>query len=312
MNPMVAEVNRLIGNLLAGGESVVLPEVGTLRPIRRSARRVSKKEMLPPMREVDFSSEMQGATLPERLAAAANCPLEQAAEIYLRWLGHTRSETTLTIEGVGVLRGKSFQPDAAFDARLNPQGRKPVRMRRRGFDWMVAFGVVAILVAAGIALYGYQLYSGAADLTTSAVAEPAVAEPAVAVEESISVEETVTTPATVEAPAPAPTPAPAPAPAPAPTPAPTPAPAQPTQNPSVMQMTSGRYYVVLGVYSSFENAERAVTQAAETDGTLRCGIFTFGKKWMVSPFESDDSEACNLFRRAHTDHFPDMWLYRAR
>ena len=79
-----------------------------------------------------------------------------------------------------------------------------------------------------------------------------------------------------------------------------------------MQMTSGRYYVVLGVYSSFENAERAVTQAAETDGTLRCGIFTFGKKWMVSPFESDDSEACNLFRRAHTDHFPDMWLYRAR
>ena len=290
MNPMVAEVNRLIGNLLAGGESVVLPEVGTLRPIRRSARRVSKKEMLPPMREVDFSSEMQGATLPERLAAAANCPLEQAAEIYLRWLGHTRSETTLTIEGVGVLRGKSFQPDAAFDARLNPQGRKPVRMRRRGFDWMVAFGVVAILVAAGIALYGYQLYSGAADLTTSAVAEPAVAEPAVAVEESISVEETVTTPATVEAPAPA----------------------QPTQNPSVMQMTSGRYYVVLGVYSSFENAERAVTQAAETDGTLRCGIFTFGKKWMVSPFESDDSEACNLFRRAHTDHFPDMWLYRAR
>lgn len=296
MNPMVAEVNRLIGNLLAGGESVVLPEVGTLRPIRRSARRVSKKEMLPPMREVDFSSEMQGATLPERLAAAANCPLEQASEIYHRWLGHTRSETTLTIEGVGVLRGKSFQPDAAFDARLNPQGRKPVRMRRRGFDWMVAFGVVAILVAAGIALYGYQLYSGAADLTTSAVAEPAVAEPAVAVEESIPVEETVTTPATVEAPAPAPAPTPA----------------QPTQNPSVMQMTSGRYYVVLGVYSSFENAERAVTQAAETDGTLRCGIFTFGKKWMVSPFESDDSEACNLFRRAHTDHFPDMWLYRAR
>ncbi|MBO5685492.1 MAG: SPOR domain-containing protein [Alistipes sp.] len=296
MNPMVAEVNRLIGNLLAGGESVVFPEGGTLPPIRRSARRVSKKEMLPPMREVDFSSEMQGATLPERLAAAANCPLEQASEIYHRWLGHTRSETTLTIEGVGVLCGKSFQPDAAFDARLNPQGRKPVRMRRRGFDWMVAFGVVAILVAAGIALYGYQLYSGAADLTTSAVAEPAVAEPAVAVEESISVEETVTTPAAVEAPAPAPTPAPA----------------QPTQNPSVMQMTSGRYYVVLGVYSSFENAERAVTQAAETDGTLRCGIFTFGKKWMVSPFESDDSEACNLFRRAHTDHFPDMWLYRAR
>lgn len=299
MNPMVAEVNRLIGNLLAGGESVVLPEVGTLRPIRRPARAVSKREMLPPTRDVDFSSEMEGTTLPERLAAAANCSLEQASEIYLRWLGHTRNETTLTIEGVGVLRDKSFQLDAALDARLNPQGRKAVRVRRRGFDWMMAFGVVAIVVAAGIAFYGYQLYSGTSEVTSSAVAteEAVIAEKAVA--DMPAAEEA----APVEAPAPE-------------TPVvkeqTVPEPAQPVVNPSVMQMTSGRYYVVLGVYSSFENAERAVTEAAETDGTLRCGIFTFGKKWMVSPFESDDSEACNLFRRAHTDHFPDMWLYRAR
>ena len=52
--------------------------------------------------------------------------------------------------------------------------------------------------------------------------------------------------------------------------------------------------------------------AAEIDGTLRCGIYRFGQKWMVSPFESDDAEACNLFRRAHAERFPDMWLYRAR
>ena len=79
-----------------------------------------------------------------------------------------------------------------------------------------------------------------------------------------------------------------------------------------MQMTSGWSYVVLGVFSSLENAQRAVVQAAEIDGTLRCGIYRFGQKWMVSPFESDDAEACNLFRRAHAERFPDMWLYRAR
>ena len=79
-----------------------------------------------------------------------------------------------------------------------------------------------------------------------------------------------------------------------------------------MSMVSGRYYVVLGVFSTVENAERAGMQAAEKDGTLRCGIFRFGSKWMVSPFESDDPEACTLFRKAHVDHFPEMWVYKAR
>lgn len=317
MNPMVAEVNRLIGNLLAAGESVALPEVGTLKAVRRSARRLSKREVLPPLREVEFGSELQGKTLPEQLAAAAGCSLEQATEIYGRWLGHTREEQRLTIEGVGVLHHKTFQVDTAYDARLNPQGRKPMRMRRRGFDAMVALGIVAVLVAVGVALYGYHLYTQesvalsasetpTALATTEVVAEVVAEDVDTNATASENASETVS--ATTSAPAPAPaevvvlTSAES-----------TTTPIAPVEmHPSVMTMTSGRYYVVLGVFSSIENAERAAAQAAETDGTLRCGVFRFGNKWMVSPFESDDAEACNLFRRAHTDRFPDMWLYRAR
>ena len=69
--------------------------------------------------------------------------------------------------------------------------------------------------------------------------------------------------------------------------------------------------MILGVYSSPENAKRAVEQAAEKDETMRCGVYRFGSKWMVSPFESEDHEAANLFRKAHAEQFPELWIRKA-
>ncbi len=80
----------------------------------------------------------------------------------------------------------------------------------------------------------------------------------------------------------------------------------------VMSLTSGHCYVVLGVFSTQENAARAAVAANEKDGALRCGVYRFGTKFMVSPFESDDREACTLFIRAHSTVFPDMWSYTAK
>ena len=45
---------------------------------------------------------------------------------------------------------------------------------------------------------------------------------------------------------------------------------------------------------------------------VTCGVYRFGAKFMVSPFESDDPEACALFIRAHAERFPGMWTYTAR
>ncbi|MDE5622278.1 MAG: hypothetical protein K2I59_04740, partial [Alistipes sp.] len=77
-------------------------------------------------------------------------------------------------------------------------------------------------------------------------------------------------------------------------------------------LVSGRKYVVLGVFSTPENAARAVESVGAKNGAMRCGIYRFGGKLMVSPFESDDADACTLFIRAHAGEFPDMWTYTAR
>ena len=77
-------------------------------------------------------------------------------------------------------------------------------------------------------------------------------------------------------------------------------------------MTSGRHYVVMGVFSSAQNAERAARDAASKDVAMTCGVYRFGAKFMVSPFESEDPEACKLFIRAHAERFPGMWTYTAR
>lgn len=77
-------------------------------------------------------------------------------------------------------------------------------------------------------------------------------------------------------------------------------------------MTSKRSYVVLGVFSTPENAARAARNAASGDVAVTCGVYRFGAKFMVSPFESDDPKACALFIRAHAERFPGMWTYTAR
>lgn len=290
---MVSEVNRLIGDLLAGGERLLLPGVGSLRPYTRSAYRLSKKEVMPPMRTVEFSSEERGLSIVDRIAVAAACTQEEAEEVYRRWLGHTRKEEVLTIEGVGVLKQRHFKLDEAFDARLNPGGRKPVQVRRRrsGLDWMVWVGVLAIIVAGVIAWYAYRMMqerpvpqvepveSSYVAPDTTRVAESAAQQTA---QSAQSAQPTQTTPQTVA----------------------------PTGE--VQRMTSGWSYVVLGVFSTEENARRAVATAASSEPALHCTIYTFGQKWMVSPHGSADAASAQAFRNTHSEQYPDLWVYQAK
>ena len=79
-----------------------------------------------------------------------------------------------------------------------------------------------------------------------------------------------------------------------------------------MALLSGRHYVVLGVFSTEENARRAVRETAGKESAFRCRIYRFGEKFMVSPFSSDDAGVCTQFIRAQGGRFPDMWTYTAR
>ena len=77
-------------------------------------------------------------------------------------------------------------------------------------------------------------------------------------------------------------------------------------------LVSGHRYVVLGVFSTPENAARAAADAEARDASVRCGVYRFGDKFMVSPFEAPDAEACTLFIRNYSDRFPGLWTYTAR
>lgn len=78
-------------------------------------------------------------------------------------------------------------------------------------------------------------------------------------------------------------------------------------------MVSGRTYVVQGVYSTERNALRAARAASEAGGeAVRCGVYRFGDKFMVSLFETDDVAAAAAFVRTHAGRFPEAWPYKAR
>ena len=313
--PMVDEVNRLVGNLLAAGSGVFLPGVGSLFVERRGARRLSKRSVQPPCRVVSFSSQQQGVSLADELARTLHCDAAGAQDVYDRWLSRTREGDVLTIEGVGVLKFKNFTLAPAFDRLLNPQGHEPVRIKpARRLDWALWVGIAAIGIAA---VYGGRefllLYPEAPE--AAAVTEiPAAPDSLGTVEapdalvEAPPTERSVAGESAAQAGGAA-SGASVPDAAPEPETAET-HPAQEQDAPTAL--LSGRHYVVLGVFSTEENARRAVRETEAKESALRCRIYRFGGKFMVSPFSSDDAGACALFIRVQDGRFPDMWTYTAR
>lgn len=334
---MVDEVNRLVGNLLAAGSGVFLPGVGSLFVERRGAKRLSKRSVQPPCRVVSFSSQQQGVSLADELARTLHCDAAGAQDVYDRWLSRTREGDVLTIEGVGVLKFKNFTLAPAFDRLLNPQGHEPVRIKpARRLDWALWVGIAAIGDCGGfrrrrIPAHQFFRYSGtraAAEVartlpvadagipadssatagvtdegTATAVAGTKAAETDVAGSSAAGAAGTADS-AGDRADA-----------------AVTRADAKPAgQRPGSAarvstepaSLVSGHRYVVLGVFSTPENAARAAADAEARDASVRCGVYRFGNKFMVSPFEAPDAEACTLFIRNYSDRFPGLWTYTAR
>ncbi|WP_290539706.1 hypothetical protein [Alistipes sp.] len=320
-NPMEEQIGRLVGNLLAGGGEIFLPGVGSLYTERQGARRLNRHTVQPPSRTVAFTSQQRGVSLVDaiagvlREAGGSENPEAEAQAVYDRWMARVRRADLLTIEGVGVLKFKNFIPDEAFDLRLNPQGREPVRIRvQRRFDWPLWVGIAAIGIAA---LYGGRelLLFRSGTPETAVVAEmpgvpdnsgevgaPDLREGASETEGSVAGDSVALTGRAASEPS-----------------VPDAAPEAETadahsaqEQGDPMALLSGRHYVVLGVFSSEANARRAGREGEAREATFRCRIYRFGGKFMVSPFSSDDAGACAQFIRAQDGRFPDMWTYTAR
>ena len=288
-NPMEEQIGRLVGNLLAGGGEIFLPGVGSLYTERQGARRLNRRTVLPPSRTVAFTSQQRGVSLVDEIARVMReaggyeNPEAEAQAVYDRWIARVHRADLLTVEGVGELKFKNFIPDEAFDLRLNPQGREPVRVRvQRRFDWPLWVGIAAIGIAA---VYGGRefllLYPEAPEAAGESAAQAGGAASGASVPDAAPEPEIAET-----------------------------HPAQEQDVPTAL--LSGRHYVVLGVFSTEENARRAVRETEAKESALRCWIYRFGGKFMVSPFSSDDAGACAQFIRVQDGRFPDMWTYTAR
>ena len=69
------------------------------------------------------------------------------------------------------------------------------------------------------------------------------------------------------------------------------------------------HFVTLCVYSTEENARRAVAEARARLSDTNFRIYFFGKKWMVSVFESDSAAECRDFMRNAGAGLKEVWPY---
>ncbi|MDE5706778.1 MAG: hypothetical protein K2H69_01165, partial [Alistipes sp.] len=68
-------------------------------------------------------------------------------------------------------------------------------------------------------------------------------------------------------------------------------------------------YVVWGVYTTEENARRAVAEHRRERPDLSYRIYRFGPKWMISLFESDAPEECRAYLNGPGRALEGLWSY---
>lgn len=279
---MVQEVNKIIYNMLISGRGVFLPEVGSLYIERQAARKLADGRLLSPRNAVVFAEGVQAPSLVDEIVAIAGCSAEQAQDIYERWQSKTLQQGVLTIGGIGVLKGKSFSTDKTFHSAINPQGVKTLVLRKKSSNaWLYVVSGVAIVVALGFLAYllwgdKFMGKQSAEKVVATQVVAPET--PAVEQTEQVAEEQV----------------------------------AEPVAEPQVVNNSSYAYYVVVGIFSTPENAERAVKDAQAKVKEANCVVIPFKNKHMVTIFGSDSVADCNTFARSYRDVYPDLWVYNKK
>ena len=280
---MIEEVNKIIYNMLISGRGVLLPEIGALYIERQAARKLADGRLLTPRNVVLFSKQEQAPSLVDEIVAIASCSTEQAQDIYERWRAKTYQQGVLTIGGIGELKGGSFTMDKDFMGVINPQGVKTIVVRKKSSNkWLYAVVGVAVLVALGFFAYvmwGDKIMGGASEKPIQeqvVTPEPTVAEQTIAAD-SVAVQP------------------------------------QAVEQPQEVKRSEYAYYVVMGIFSTPENAERAVSQVQSKIKDVECVVLPFkGGKHMVTIFGGDSAADCNAFARSYRDIYPDLWVYNMK
>ena len=304
---MVGEVNKIIYNMLVSGRGVYLPDVGSLYVERQAARKIATYKLLSPRNVVAFQSDEQAPSLVNEIVAVAGCSTEQATDIYQRWSVKTREGNIIKIGGVGVLNHKSFVMESEFASAINPKGVKTIVIRRRSNTWLYAICAVCVLVALGFC--GYIMFGGEQKIDAmriepiAKVAEqPATEQPASegVVAQTAESETNAVASSTNSSSGNAATS--------------TNTSTQSAQSTETAVNSSAdyEYYVVMGIFSTEENAQRAVAQAESRIKDVSCKVLPFKDKYMVTLFGSDKIGDCNAFANSYRDIYADLWVYKKK
>lgn len=291
------EIGKLIARRLLADEAITLPELGALYTKRIPARRISATQLMPPHRVVEFSTTPMGHSLVEEIIQEAHCTEEQALDAYTRWRTKSSNEGRVEIEGVGTLCLKSLTPTEAFEQQLNPQGKCPIRVKRRPMPWwawtLITLSVITLLFGT-LAWFVNPVELWRKWQKPKAKSELSATPTASVEQQTEPIDSIPTTLPAVEATAKEPK-------------------REPIRSNEITRTRVGMSYVVMGIYSTEDNAQRAVELAVKKFAIPEADfrLFRYGEKWLVSLGETEKrAQAQEIARRYRTEYgASEVWVY---
>ena len=312
------QVSNLVYNALAKRQGVVLPGIGTLYAVTVPAEMQKPGVVTPPVNRVELvTDELPGIPhLVDLIAGYDQTDPEQAREIYNRWLAENCSEEGVTIGAVGNIREGVFTPDPGLEEALNPVDTGAVRLPGRIDAKRVAMWVVfAVLIGVGISVGAIVWYEYSEQMRIVRLSEqpvlpasvpaapdsPAVKVPAAAGSDSSAGESGAS--AGVDSSAAVPAKQPEPVREPATVPAAKLVPATAAMH----------YYVIVGTYSTDQNAEKFIASAQKKNDKLEYAKIPMPNgKILVSVFGATAETEANRMKNEVSGLFPDAWVFKSK
>ena len=285
---MVGEVNKLIFNTLISESAVHLPDVGVIHLNRVAATEVARDRVATPRISVQFSSQMKANSLVDVISNVANVDSSQAEDIYSRWLDKVRTANGIDIEGIGRVVNKSFVAEEQLLKSLNPYSVNEIKITRRRSNRGFVAAIITLIV---LALVGYILYTNldfpATETEVAEVLKEQGSEPKM---EVITEESTVPSEVNDNV-------------------------DKPTETVVVEEVNDWRksadirHWVIIGSYSTTENAERAIASLSQKYSEFKFDYIKLGSMYAVTPFGNSDIAECEAFKSEYKREFTQMWIH---
>lgn len=277
-------VTILIFNSLVKRDGVYLPQVGLLHVVSNPAVRNPDGSIVPPNNDVRLSEVGDGLNIIDMIMSTGDKDRQAAERIYDKWLAGVSDNGTIRIESVGTVSEGRFVIDERLHGALNPVNSTKTVAKQPGKANLTMTIVLAAIIGVALSI-GVITYLDHNDRYEKKFK---TREAAVTTSEQAPAQQVQETPEAS---------------------APTAVHAAETTDAATHATSDAGYYVIIGQYSTDENAERFIAESRKKDNTLQYGklplsngkIMVYTSKWAT------EEEA-----RKHRSlgHFPEAWVYK--